>query len=728
MPATPTALYRRDIDGLRAIAVLLVIIHHVAPDLLPGGFVGVDVFFVISGYLMTGILDASMRDGSYRYVDFEWKRCRRIVPALVAVLVATLIMGACIMTGPELVNLARHVIGGSLSSSNLLLWSEVGYFDTSSAIKPLLHLWSLGIEEQFYVLWPLLLSILPVIGRTRLLVVAALSAASLMISENLAYADPSQAFYLLHSRAWELGAGAIVALVWPLSERISTPARDDTKHVHATASVLGLLVILAAAWKTRATDTWPGLSALAPVVGTALILAAGPHTFGTRMALESGIARWIGQRSYALYLWHWPPLAFLHILAAERAWSASTLQWASALAMIPVVVLSHATLTLIERPARDRAVRTAASSVIRARHLMPYGMILGALALTSAALMRTHGLPNRYGTAGTDAVALLRDASPDSITAYGTYATRCRLADKGNATWCWRTTGAGKGIAVFGDSHAEVLFAGLADLKGPRPLLLTGRKGCAPLLQPDVIDNRLSEICRRAAQLAHAAIRSDTGIGTVLMVSRGAAYITGEGFGVDTQRPVVPVTVRRTLRDTVELQRALESGLEASIRSFLAAGKRVVLVIGVPELGFLPEECLIGRPFGLREIRTPCAVPRPTVDQRNHAYRALVRRLSARIPALEVVDASSIFCDDQLCHAQRNGRLLYQDANHLTLAGSRLVVAPLRTMLSLPAQSATIARALQRVTARSAVTGEGGVRCAAPPRSTSHQRDSPQCH
>ncbi len=696
MSATPSASYRRDLDGLRAIAVLLVIVHHVAPDLLPGGFVGVDVFFVISGYLMTGILDASTRDRSYRYIDFVWKRCRRIIPALVTVLVATLLMGACILTGPELVNLARHVIAGSLSSSNLLLWSEVGYFDISAATKPLLHLWSLGVEEQFYLVWPLLLSMLPVLGRTRLLVIIALSAISLMISENLAYSDPAQAFYMLHSRAWELGAGAIVALMWPINESFSTPSNDRTKHVRAAVSVFGVALILGAAWQTRAVDAWPGLSALAPVVGTALILATGPFALANRTALSNGTARWIGQRSYALYLWHWPPLAFLHILAAERAWSAGTVQWAGVLLMLPVVVLSHATLTLIERPARDRAVRTAASSVISARHLLPYGMILGALALTSAALMRTHGLPNRYGTAGTDAMALLRDASPDSITAYGTYATRCQLADKGNATWCWRTAGAGTGIAVFGDSHAEVLFAGLADLKGPQPMLLTGRKGCAPLLQPDVIDNRLSEICRRAAQLAHAAIRSDSSIGTVLLVSRGAAYVTGEGFGVDSQRPVVPVTVQRNTHDTTELQRALEAGLEASIQSFLAAGKRVVLVIGVPELGFLPEECLIGRPFGLRTIRTPCAVPRAMVDQRNHEYRALVRRLSQRMPALDVVDASGIFCDDQYCHAQRNGRLLYQDGNHLTLSGSRLLVAQLRTQLLLPAQSATIARALTR--------------------------------
>ncbi len=697
MPATTTSPYRHDIDGLRAIAVVLVIVHHVAPQLLPGGFVGVDVFFVISGYLMTGILDASMRDGSYRYVEFVWKRCRRIVPALATVLAATLIMGACIMTGPELVNLARHVAAGSLSSSNLLLWSEVGYFDTTAAIKPLLHLWSLGVEEQFYLVWPLLLAMLPLAGRVRVLVIIAISALSLMVSENLAYADPSQGFYLLHSRAWELGAGAIVAMVWPISQTPSQNASESSSRVRATlratASTFGMALILVTARWTNASAAWPGLAAVAPVAGTALILAAGPHTFINRSALANGTTRWIGQRSYALYLWHWPPLAFLHILAAEQAWSASMLQWTSVILMVPVVLLAHATLTMIERPARDRATRVAAVATITPRHLLRYGLALGALAVTAAALVRTHGLPTRYGTPGTDALALLRGASPDSITAYSARATRCRLPDKGHATWCWRIPGVGKGIAVFGDSHAEVLFAGLADLTAAQPLLLTGRKGCAPLLQPDVIDNRLSEICRRASQLAHAAIQADTSIGTVVLVSRGAAYLSGAGFGVDTQRPVVPVATQHAPRDTMVLQRALETGLEQSIRTFIESGKRVVLVIGVPELGFLPDECLIGRPFGLRTIRIPCGVSRIAVEHRNHEYRALVRRVSARIPELEIVDAAAVFCDGALCHARRNGTLLYQDGNHLTLSGSRLVVAQLRAQLALPRHASAIASA-----------------------------------
>jgi hypothetical protein len=331
---------------------------------------------------------------------------------------------------------------------------------------------------------------------------------------------------------------------------------------------------------------------------------------------------------------------------------------------------------------RAAAERLEQRRTIFARHLLPFGVALVALAMTADTIARSHGLPTRYGTAGVDAVATLRDASPDSITAYDHHASRCRLADKGNATWCWRIPGRGKGIAVFGDSHAEVIFAGIADRRDGHPLFLTGRKGCAPILQTEVIADRQGEICRRAAQVAHAAIRSDTSIGTVLLVSRGAAFITGTGFGIDSQRPVVPVAVKHSPADTLALERAYDAGLERSIQSFMDAGKRVILVIGVPEIGFLPEECLIGRPFGLREIRLPCALPRAKVDERNLEYRRLVGALAARMPALEVYDAESVFCDGALCHAQRGPRLLYQDGNHLTLVGSRLVAAQLETVLA----------------------------------------------
>lgn len=674
---SPDSTFRHDIDGLRALAVLLVVAHHVAPSTLPGGFVGVDVFFVISGFLITRLIDTAQQAGRFTYVEFLWKRCRRILPALLVVLVATLLAGICVLTGPELVSLAKHIAFGSLSASNLLLWSEVGYFDTAATIKPLLHLWSLGIEEQFYLVWPLFLALLPLRPRTRLLGVAALVALSLMLSENLAWSDPAQGFYMLHSRAWELGVGGLIALAIPLWPT-SLPVSDTVVNaIRSTASVSGIMLILYSALLFDSTTSWPGISALVPVVGTALVIVAGPTAILNRGPLSMRASQWLGQRSYAFYLWHWPPLAFLHILAQERNVSSETVQWVAVLLMLPALALAHATLHCVELPVRVLATRVERRSRILARHLLPFGVAIAVVAIAANEVMRSHGLPTRYGSVGADALATLNAASPDSITTYEKRATRCRLADKGHATWCWRITGIGKGIAVFGDSHAEVIFAGLAERDASRPLFLTGRKGCAPIVQPEPIADRLAEICRRSALLAHATILSDTSIGTVLLVSRGPAYLAGAGFGVDTQRPVVPVALRAVRSDSLALERAFDAGLERSIRSFIAAGKRVILLVGVPEIGFMPEECLIGRPFGLREVRSPCAVTRAAVDHRNRRYRRLVGALAARIPQLEVFDAQPLFCDGALCHAERGQRLLYQDGNHLSILGSRLVAAQL---------------------------------------------------
>ena len=685
--------YRPDIDGLRAVAVLLVIMHHVAPDLLPGGFVGVDVFFVISGFLVTRLIDDAMQSGSFSYLDFVVRRCRRIVPALVTVLAGTMLLGACILTGPELAGLARHVAAASLGAANLLLWNEVGYFDTTAALKPLLHLWSLGVEEQFYLLWPVLLGFLPLRRHTRFLAICAAMLFSLLVSENLAYADPGQAFYMLHARAWELGVGGMLVLGLPLLRARSVLPRVASSILVNGMSVVGMLLIVGTAWRVTNSTTWPGISALAPVLGTALLIASGPNALLNRMVLSASPAQWIGQRSYSLYLWHWPPLAFLHILAQERQMDAETTRAIALCLMLPVAVLAHVTLQFVERPFR-RPGHMLAPHDVRVRQLVPFGMALSTMLIVAVAIVSQHGFPSRYGTsADSDATAMLRNASADSITAYRRTAERCLLPDKGHATWCWRVPGTGKGIAVIGDSHAEVIFAGRASSLQGAPLFLTGRNGCAPILTEHEIRERTGEICRRASRLAHDAIIRDTTIGTVLIVARGPAYLSGAGFGVDSQRAVVQVADIGTAADSLMLREAFTGGLERSVHAFMSAGKRVILLYGVPEIGFLPEECIIGRPFGLRVPRQPCSITRAAYDRRNRAFRQVVADVASRSRALETFDAAPLFCDSLRCSARRHDRLLYQDGNHLTMDGSRLVAASLlRSMVKRPASALVAAR------------------------------------
>jgi peptidoglycan/LPS O-acetylase OafA/YrhL len=686
MPRSPIAMHRHDIEGLRAIAVLFVVVHHAAPALLPGGFAGVDVFFVISGFLITGLIERALQAGSFRYSEFLLKRCRRILPSLVTVLVATLLLGACILTGPELVSLARHTMAGALSASNVLLFTEVGYFDASAAGKPLLHLWSLGVEEQFYLLWPVLLLLLPRSTRTRALSIAAVLVGSLWVSEELAFRDPAQSFYLLHSRAWELAAGGLLSFV-PGAALTRLP-----KHITSAAAWLGLVMIAAAGLTLSETTTWPGISALVPVVGTVLLIGAGPAAFPNRTLLTGRMQAWLGQRSYALYLWHWPPLAFLHILGAERALDTGT-QGAIAVALILVALtLAHLTVVHVELPIRYRSSSGPVTPPAPSLGLLRYAAIIGVIVLTGYGVVHANGIPARYGAISADAMATLREASADSIVAYDRIATRCKLPDAGNAVWCWRTAGDGPGVAVIGDSHAEVVFAGLAERTPRLPLFLTGRKGCAPILQVEPIPDRLSDICRRAMQLSHDAIVRDERIGTVVMVARGPAYTSGIGFGVDTQRPVVRVTAPG---DSFALRRAYAAGLDTSVGAFISAGKRVIYLVGVPEIGFLPEECLVGRPLGLRSIRRPCEVRTSDVSRRNAVHREVLAGVKARHPALEIVDATPIFCDSNRCDVERGRRLLYQDGNHLSLRGSRLVATTLLRRINGPPDRALLATAGQ---------------------------------
>jgi peptidoglycan/LPS O-acetylase OafA/YrhL len=300
--------------GYRALAILPVLAFHAWPRTLQGGFVGVDIFFVISGYLITGIIAGNIDAGSFRLRDFYGCRVRRIFPALVLVLAATLALGAFILFPVEYGQLGWHTVVAGLFSSNLQLWSETGYFDPGSETKPLLHLWSLGIEELFYLLWPLLLVAIAKWGRSRPWIVAALTLASFVFNMCLYKFYHTAAFYIPFTRFWELLIGAFLA-VMPEGWIPALLSRRPFAHLPLLgrawpqlASIVGLLAI-----GMSLLHSYPGLRALAPVLGAALIIAAGPAAWLNRHVLASRAAVYIGLISYPLYLWHWPLLSFLHI-------------------------------------------------------------------------------------------------------------------------------------------------------------------------------------------------------------------------------------------------------------------------------------------------------------------------------------------------------------------------------------------------------------------------------
>jgi peptidoglycan/LPS O-acetylase OafA/YrhL len=356
---SPTHKYRGDIDGIRGIAVLLVIAYHAKRSLLPGGFVGVDVFFVISGYLISTIIFHDVLNQSFSISSFYERRIKRIFPSLITVLMATLGLGWLFLWGAEYRILGKHVVGGATFISNILLWTETGYFAAPADSTPLLHLWSLGVEEQFYLLYPLSIWLLirfrPASTTVLMGTVLAISFALCSLG-NLA--DRDATFYLPGNRLWELLLGCLLASIQneyrPLLCGPTLPiwcSRALTILSHRVArnfaSLVGVCLIIYAALFLTSKHTFPGAWALIPTVGTALLIFAGEDSLFNRRVLGHKILIGVGVISYPLYLWHWPLLVFLRVVMGGKT---TILLLAGTLAL--TFLLAYATYRYIERPIR----------------------------------------------------------------------------------------------------------------------------------------------------------------------------------------------------------------------------------------------------------------------------------------------------------------------------------------------------------------------------------------
>ena len=297
--------YRPDIEGLRAVAVLLVVLFHAFPEAMPGGFIGVDIFFVISGFLITGIIARELDAGRFDLLHFYDRRIRRIFPALIVVLAAVLVLGWFWMLPGAYARLSADVFASAAFAANIALLLNSGYFDIESAKKPLLHLWSLGIEEQFYLFWPLILMLAARLRLSLLTVALAIALASFVLNVALIGTHPVATFYLPFTRAFELLTGAALATAW-----------SQLSHTGIASNLragIGIALIAAACAVLDSHSAFPGWWALLPVTGAALLLSA-PAAWGARHLLASPPLVWTGQISYPLYLWHWPLLVFFAII------------------------------------------------------------------------------------------------------------------------------------------------------------------------------------------------------------------------------------------------------------------------------------------------------------------------------------------------------------------------------------------------------------------------------
>ena len=458
--------YRPDIDGLRAIAVLSVVGFHAFPDWIKGGFVGVDIFFVISGFLISTIIFENLERQSFDFIEFYSRRIRRIFPALLLVLIGSYVFGWFTLLGDEYKQLGKHIAGGAGFVSNFVLWNESGYFNTAAETKPLLHLWSLGIEEQFYIVWPLLLWAGWTWRLNLLSITILVATASLIWNVWEVSADAVATFYSPQTRFWELLTGSTLA--WATLHRqraisafmhsidgtlgsiiFSQAPKVDGSALRNTQSLLGAALVVASLILITKERQFPGWWAILPTLGAVLMISAGPSAWINRAVLSSRALVWFGLISFPLYLWHWPLLSFARIAEGQ----APTAQLRIA-AVVIATALAWLTYKVIEKPMR-------------------FGRRSNAKALVLAALMTVVGYLG-YNVYLRDGLAfrIPREFSDADFEYHKNIrANICHIETTDvsviNPLCIEKTRPL---LAVWGDSHASALYPGLRMLKADRPL------------------------------------------------------------------------------------------------------------------------------------------------------------------------------------------------------------------------------------------------------------------
>jgi peptidoglycan/LPS O-acetylase OafA/YrhL len=458
--------YRPDIDGLRAIAILAVVGFHAFPEWVHGGFVGVDIFFVISGFLISSIIFGNLEKNTFNYRDFYARRIKRIFPALILVLATSYAAGWYLLLPDEFKQLGKHIAAGAGFVSNLVLWNEAGYFDNASSTKPLLHLWSLGIEEQFYIFWPLLLGLvwryrLNFLAITILIAVASFAVNVLTVASNQV-AD----FYSPLSRFWELMTGGVLAYL-TLHKPHHLPKNTNTQ------SIIGLLLIVVAAASINQASAFPGWWALLPTAGAFLLISAQPTAWVNRHLLGNRVLVWIGLVSYPLYLWHWTILSFLRI--TESGIPSVKVRIAAVLASL---FLAWLTYWALEKPVRFRANGNWIIAVLCA--------LLALIALAGFNAYQRDGLGFRMMKISPELMGYKPDLARDWRLGL------CFLEDSDRfSAACLEHRK--PLVFLWGDSHAAALYSGLRRLQNDFQFGIAQytAAGCEPLIGRYFADDKL---------------------------------------------------------------------------------------------------------------------------------------------------------------------------------------------------------------------------------------------
>lgn len=610
--------YRPDIDGLRAVAVLAVVAFHAAPGRLPGGFIGVDIFFVISGYLISSILLNSLNKGSFSIVEFYKRRVRRIFPALFVVLLASAIAGWFFLLPSEYQQLGKHIAAGTAFVSNFALWNESGYFDISAMFKPLLHLWSLGIEEQFYIFWPIMLWFAYRRKWPMPSSIAIIAVASFALNIYMTKSDAASAFYLPLPRFWELLVGALLACT-PQISKIA-----GTAKVSNLSSAFGMAFILAGFFLISEMSAFPGWWAALPVAGSAMLIAAGPNALLNKWLLSNRAMVWIGLISYPLYLWHWPILSFLRILEGQEI-----MQYKRVIAVLVAFILAWLTYWLIEKPVRKSA--NSKSIVMVLLLLMASVGIFGVTAYSTGGFKNMASAMPKVANAGDIGQAEFFAYIKDGFYPCTPKAIWNEVAPELGGVRCYQSKPSDlKTLAIIGDSHAEHLFIGVAESL-PLDNVVFYPTGDMPFTSNKQLDKTFNYVL------------NEPSINAVMLNAIWARKVELSKFS----------DWKRDLNETVD--------------RLTSAGKTVYLIDDVPDFSFQPSRCKF---IGRLGIDNKC---RDEDTQDYDIYRPVFDEIAMRNNKVRVIHTYESFCREGYCEMAENGNLLFRDDHHLNINGSKKI-------------------------------------------------------
>ena len=629
--------YRPDIDGLRAIAVLSVVGFHAFGVM--GGFSGVDIFFVLSGYLITTIIFESLEADRFSFKEFYSRRIRRIFPSLSIVLVVCIILGWILLFADEYELLGKHTVAGASFFSNLALFSESGYFDTSSDKKPLLHLWSLGVEEQYYIFWPLLVFLFWKYKSHLGFLVVSVLLLSFGLNVWLINIDPVATFYLPQTRFWELLVGSTLAYLMVFKRtHLNYPS-----WLLNLMSILGVGLISAGIILLTSSMAFPGWWALLPTIGTALIIFAGPNTFISQKFLSNSVLVWFGLISFPLYLWHWPLLSFLKIVDDKS-------KWGKLFAIFVSILLAWLSQRFIEKP-----LRFGRNGPQKAIGLIAAMLIIGFIGLL---IYKFDGFPGRIND-GAQGEMVKKYRSQIEWPESNNHSKEC-VEKFGLDQYC--LIGNNKSpptVALIGDSHANHFYFGLRkniESKGGN-LILFGSGACLPFFGIDRGRHPIAGNvnCYARTHKAYEYVLDTDSIKTVFLSFVHTEFSRDDVQFIDRWEKI---NGNNNYRNSVD-------AFIRTIKLLENSGKQVVLIYDLPNLDGDPKQCFSQRPF--ISLKRKCELSTLKMVKDFDQYDKMIEevKVSTNIQIFETHPfiAGNFPVDPQ-------GNLTYRDSTHLSLSGS----------------------------------------------------------